>query len=207
MAWRMKGEYFKNCSCIASCTCDADGRPSPNAFCEGAFGMLITEGEYDGLSLNGLKWVGTVHFPGAMFEGNGTLEVYIDRKASEKQRAALLNILSGKHGGPLFDIVSKVAPDVRGPHFADIDWEFDYKARTARVAIDGQFETVTAPIAWPPDNVENRVIVQMPNGFEYKEMEVAHAKVLKSSGANAFSYENTHSSLALVDHTDKGLVA
>jgi hypothetical protein len=207
MAWRMKGEYLKNCSCTASCTCDADGRPAPNKFCEGAVGMNITEGNYGDVKLDGLKWLATVHFPGAMFEGNGVLEVYIDKKANEAQRSALLNILSGKEGGAFFGIIAAVAPHVHGPNFVDIDWEFDYAKRTARLAVPGQFETVSAPIAWPPDMVENRVIVRMPNGFEYKEMEVAHAKTLKSSGVNKFSWENTHSSLAMVDHTNEGLQA
>ncbi|HEX2713430.1 MAG TPA: DUF1326 domain-containing protein [Candidatus Acidoferrales bacterium] len=207
MAWRMKGEYIKNCSCMASCTCDADGRPSPNAFCEGAFGMLVTEGNYEGVKIDGTKWLATVHFPKAMFEGNGHIELYIDKGASEAQRTALLNILSGKNGGPIMEIIAAVAPNFHGPHFDDIDWEFDYKKRTAHVKVGNAFETRTAPIAWPPDNVENHVIVKMPNGFEYKECEVAHAKVLKSTGHNKFDWENTHASLALVDHTDKALVS
>jgi hypothetical protein len=208
MGWRLKGEYLKNCNCFASCTCDADGRPSPEKFCEGAIGMRVTEGNFDDVDLTGVKFLATVHFPGAMFEGNGILDVYIDRAASEAQREALLKILSGKSGGPLFEIVATVAPNIHGPSYVDIDFDFDLEKRTASVRIPDLFETESVPITWPPDNVENRVIVKMPNGFEYKEMEVAHAKVLKSSGVNKFEYrDNRHSSLALVEHTDKGLVA
>jgi hypothetical protein len=107
-----------------------------------------------------------------------------------------------------FEIVATVAPNIHGPSYVDIDFDFDLEKRTASVRIPDLFETESVPITWPPDNVENRVIVKMPNGFEYKEMEVAHAKMLKSSGVNKFEYrDNRHSSLALVEHTDKGLVA
>ncbi len=208
MAWRMKGEYLKNCSCYASCTCDADGRPSPQDFCEGVVGMRVTEGDFDGVDLAGTTWVVTVNWPAAMFMGNGTAEVYVDQSASEAQRNALLDILSGSHGGTFFEIVKAVCPTVVGPHFVDIEWKFDYAGRTARIAIGDHVETETVPIAWPPNNVENRVLVRMPNGFEYKEAEVAHATVLKSKGAIEYDYsDKRHSSLALVEHTDRGLVA
>jgi len=28
-AWRMKGEYVKNCNCLQSCPCDTTGNPAP----------------------------------------------------------------------------------------------------------------------------------------------------------------------------------
>jgi hypothetical protein len=46
----------------------------------------------------------------------------------------------------------------------------------------------------------------MPNGMEYKEMEVAATAVLKGTGAIKFDHKNTHSSLADVEHTHAGLV-
>jgi hypothetical protein len=44
MAWRMKGQYLKNCNCRAFCTCDADGDPSPNDFCEGVIAGMWRRG-------------------------------------------------------------------------------------------------------------------------------------------------------------------
>ena len=56
-------------------------------------------------------------------------------------------------------------------------------------------------------NEEQQVIVRMPGGMEYKEFQVAQSVVLKGMGAVRFDYKNTHSSLADVDHTHKGLQA
>jgi hypothetical protein len=50
------------------------------------------------------------------------------------------------------------------------------------------------------------VILRLPTGMEYKEMEVAQTGVLKAKGTIAFHHKNTHSSLAYVEHTDKGLL-
>ena len=41
MAWRMKGQYLKNCSCVPGCPCDTHGYPGPNEFCEGVVGMNV----------------------------------------------------------------------------------------------------------------------------------------------------------------------
>ena len=38
-------------------------------------------------------------------------------------------------------------------------------------------------------------------------MEVAQAAVLKGNGPIKFDWQNTHSSLAEVEHTDQGLIA
>ena len=46
-----------------------------------------------------------------------------------------------------------------------------------------------------------------PNGMEYKEFYVAQSTVLKGTGPVKFDYRDRHSSLADVDHTDKGLQA
>ena len=59
-------------------------------------------------SLDGLSFFLTVHFPGALHEGNGTNQPIIDERATQEQRDALVAIVSGKHSdeGTLFHILS-----------------------------------------------------------------------------------------------------
>ena len=206
-SWKMKGQYIKNCSCLASCPCDTIGVPAPNKFCEGVVGMNIREGNFDGVSLSGLKWAAVVHWPGALHEGNGTMEAFIDEGANEAQRNALVQILTGQAGGTLFEILSQIVTKIEGPHFAKIEFQFDKERRRARVSVPGFFETTSAPLTIPPTGEEQRVIVQVPGGFEYKEIEVAQTGTLKSTGAIKFDWQGTNSSLADVEHTEKGLVA
>ena len=207
MSWRMKGEYLKNCSCVAGCPCDTHGYPGPNEFCEGMIGMNIKEGDFEGTDLAGCKWVAVVHWPKALHDGNGTAEIFIDESANDSQREALGQILSGNAGGPIFEILASIVTTVHGPHFVPIQWEFDKAARKARVSVDGTVQTESAPLTIPATDDEQRVIVQLPNGFEYKESEVAQAKSLRSTGEIKFDWTATHSSLAEVEHTDEALVA
>jgi hypothetical protein len=207
MGWRMKGEYLKNCSCVAGCPCDTHGYPGPNEFCEGVIGMNITEGNFDGTQLTGCKWIAVVHWPKALHDGNGTAEIYIDEAANDSQREALGQILSGNAGGPIFEILASIVTTVHGPNFVPLEWEFDKAARTARVSVNGTVATESAPLVVPATDDEQRVIVQIPDGFEYKESEVAQAKSLKSTGEIKFDWTDTHSSLAEVEHTNEALVA
>jgi hypothetical protein len=207
MAWRMKGEYLKNCSCVPGCPCDTHGYPGPNEFCEGVVGMNVVEGDYEGTDLAGTKWAVLVHWPKALHDGNGTAEVLIDEDASEEQRKALGTILSGDAGGPLFEILASIVTTLHGPHFVPIEWEFDKEARTAKLTVDGYVETASAPLSIPATDELQRIRVQMPGGFEYKEAEVAGTTVLRATGEIKFDWTGTHSSLAEIEHTDEALVA
>jgi hypothetical protein len=207
MAWRMKGEYLKNCNCVPGCPCDTHGYPGPNDNCEGVIGMNITEGDFDGTDLSGCKFAVLVHWPKALHDGNGTGVVFVDEGASDEQREALGQILSGQAGGPLFEIFSQIVTTVHGPYFAPIEWEFDKEGRKARLAVDGHFETESGPLTVPATDDEQRISVKMPNGFEYKEAEVAVATLLSSKSDVKFDWKGTHSSLAEIEHTNEALVA
>lgn len=169
--------------------------------------MSIKEGHLDDVDLSGLKFVSVAHFPDAMHEGNGQMEVYVGELVSERQRAALFQILGGKAGGPIFEILAAVCPRLEGVHFVPIEWELDKEKRRARLTVPGFGEPKSEPLMVIPTGGEQRVIVKMPDGLEYKEMEVAQAAMLKSNGAIKFEWQKTHSSLAEVEQTDKGLVA
>ena len=206
-SWRMKGQYIKNCNCIATCPCDTIGVPYPNEGCEGMAAMHIAEGNFDGVTLDGLNWALTYTWPGALHEGNGTAQPFVDERASEEQRDALLTIMSGQGGNAWFEVLASVVSTLHEPQFVPIEFEFDKGKRRARVSIPGFAETTSEPLIVPPTGEEQRVVVCMPGGMEYKEMEVAQTGVLKGTGPIKFDHKGTHSSLADVEHTEKGLVA
>jgi len=207
IGWRMKGEYMKNCNCIATCPCDTVGLPFPESGCEGMAGMHIVEGHFGSIRLDGLNWAVVYSWPGALHEGNGTIEPIVDVRATEEQRNALLTILSGQAGNKWFEILASVVTTVHEPRFLPIRWEFNYQKRRARVSIPGVLETESVPLSIPADGSEQRVIMRMPEGMEYKEFEVAQTKILTGSGAIKLHYSGRHSGLAKVEHTHEGIVA
>ncbi len=207
VTWRMKGQYLKNCNCIATCPCDTTGFPYPGKGCDGMAGMHITEGHFGAVKLDGLHWAVVYSWPGALHEGNGTVQGFIDERASEEQRTALLTVLSGKAGNAWFEILASIITTFHDPQFVPIRWEFDKEKRRARVVIPGFLETESGPLKIPATGDEQQVIVRMPNGMEYKEFYVAESVVLKGTGSVKFDLRHTHSSLADIEHTNRGLQA
>lgn len=203
--WMMRGEYVKNCNCAPGCPCDFWAAPTHHQ-CTGMFAMRIRQGNFGPTKLDGVIWAGTYWWPGPLHEGGGTLQPYISDQSSEKQREALLTIMSGKAGNAWFEVVASVVAKVLDPKFVPIDFEFDLAKRHCRVAIPGEFETVSEPIANIATGDQHRILVEMPQGMEYFRPEIATTKVLKGTGAIKFDCPGAHSSLAIVEQRHTGLV-
>ena len=202
--WQMSGEYMKNCSCAPGCPCDFWAAPTHH-LCEGMCGMHIQQGHFGKTRLDGLTWACAYHWPGPLHEGNGTFQAYIDERASEEQRTAILTILSGKAGNAWFQVLASVVSTILKPKFVPIEWEFDLKSRRARCAVPGEMETVSEPIRDLVSGNDHHILVTMPNGMEYFEPEIATTKLLVSTGPIKFNRPGAHSSLAVVNHTQAGL--
>lgn len=205
--WRLEGEWLKNCTCAFGCPCDFNARPTKGD-CQGLLGMRITKGHFQDVKLDGLSFFVTVSFPGPLHEGNGQAQPIIDERASPAQREALFNIMSGKNSaeGTLFNIFTLIVSKMHDPVFSPIKYQFDKNARTARLSIPGVLETDVEPIKNPVTGAPHRIRVVMPEGFEHIEGEVASANI-RSSGAIKFETKGTHSTLAHVVQTPKGVAA
>ena len=205
--WSMKGQWLKNCNCAYGCPCDFNARPT-HGHCEGMVGMRIESGHFDNVDLSGLHWAAVYHWPGALHEGNGTMQPVIDERADEKQRAALLTILSGleQNDGTFLHIVSMIVTEVLEPQFVPMEFEFDLEKRTARFVAPGIFETVSEPIRNPVTGDDYRVQVSIPEPFEYGLAEIASATVNKGTGAIKYDWPDSHSSMTYIEHTPTGVV-
>jgi hypothetical protein len=53
-------------------------------------------GHFGDVPLDGLRAAGIWHWPGAVHEGNGSMQLIIDERADANQRDALVKILSGQ---------------------------------------------------------------------------------------------------------------
>jgi hypothetical protein len=204
--WMMKGEYVKNCSCAYGCPCDFWAPPTHH-YCQGMCAMRITKGHFGKTPLDGIIFACSYHWPGPLHEGKGTLQPYILDKATEEQRNALLTIMSGKAGNAWFEVLASVITTIHPPLFVPIEFEFNLAKRQARVNIAGELETVTEPIKNVATGGDVHVLLDMPEGIEYFHPEIASAKVLKGKGKIAYDCNSSHSSMAMVEHTQKGLVA
>ena len=205
--WRLEGEWVKNCNCAFGCPCDFNARPTQGE-CKGLLGMRITKGHFENTKLDGLSFFVTVHFPGALHEGNGQAQPIIDERATPAQREALFAIMSGQNSaeGTLFNIFSLIVSKMHDPIFGPVTFAFDKNARTARVNIPGVLETDVEPIKNPVTGAPHRIQVVMPQGFEHIEGEVASSNI-RSTGAIRFDTKGAHSTLAHVVQTPRGVEA
>lgn len=205
--WRLEGEWMKNCNCAFGCPCDFNAPPT-QGYCKGLVAMRIAKGHFEGTRLDGLCFAIMVDFPGALHEGNGTIQPIIDERATPEQRQALFEIFSGKHSaeGTLFQIVSLIVTKIHDPVFAPFEFSFDKNGRVAKLVARGVLETDVEPIKNPVTGTPHRIQVVMPEGFEHRAAEIASANI-RSTGAIPFETQGTHSSLATVVQTPDGVAA
>src|SRR5439155_26906310 len=97
-----EADYLQACNCDYGCPCEFEAPPT-QGFCQGIGAWRINRGTYGDVSLDGLGFAGALKTPAAMHLGNGTLQVFVDEKATPQQREAILMIGSGKAGGMPFE--------------------------------------------------------------------------------------------------------
>ena len=101
--WQISGEYMETCSCTLVCPCitsNLAARPTEGD-CKAAVTLRIERGAKDGVTLDGLSFILMLLAPGAMGEGNMTVGLVIDERASPEQAEAIQAIASGTAGGPM----------------------------------------------------------------------------------------------------------
>jgi hypothetical protein len=112
--WRIEGKYMETCNCAFVCPCitsNLTARPTEGD-CKFAVAMHIERGEKDGVPLDGLSFIVVARSPKAMVEGDLTVGLIVDERASEKQTEAISAIATGAAGGPmamLAPLVGRVA--------------------------------------------------------------------------------------------------
>ena len=118
--WHIDGEYMETCNCNFLCPCitsNLAARPTEGD-CKAAVAMCIDKGEKDGVTLDGISFIVLLHSPGAMGDGNMTVGLIVDDRASDQQAEAIGAIATGEAGGPmaaLAPLVGRVAGIERRP--------------------------------------------------------------------------------------------
>jgi hypothetical protein len=151
--------------------------PPTRTPCEGVMAMEITEGYFGDIRLDGLRLAGAYRWPGAVHEGNGTWWSIIDKSATEEQIDAIFKIMSGEEQEPTtsFAIYGSTITNEPEPIFAEIEFEWDLKARSGRFSVSGVLEADIEPIRNPVTGKPHFISIYLPNGFENRESEMASA--------------------------------
>jgi len=171
--WSFEADFLQACNCDYGCPCEFSAPPT-RGFCEGTGAWRIIKGSFGDLPLDGLAVAFAANWPKAIHEGNGTLVLFIDERATAQQREAILTICSGQAGGLPFEILATTFSKVLEPIFAPI--QFELNGRDSSVHIGDSFGVALEPIRNPVTKEPESVRVEHATGFIFKSAEAVSGR-------------------------------
>jgi len=206
--WRIKAVHLGNCNCAYGCPCKFTALPT-HGNCRSVVGYEIQEGYFGAILLDGLRAALITSWPGAIHEGNGTMQVIIDERADESQRDALLKILTGGETDDMATIwwvFSAMCPNKLEPLFLPIEVAIDVEARRGHIRVPGIIETIGEPIRNPVTGAEHRARIQMPEGVEFRFAEAGSGTTRTTGQIPLPDLQNTHAQFAHIHFSNTGVV-
>jgi len=146
--------------------------------CEAAVAFIIEKGHFGEVDLSGLKFAQVFKWPGAVHEGNGTMQTIVDEGTTPEQMAAIEKIATGEDTDEMATfwwVYSAMCPNKLQTLKKPVDIKMDFEARTGTANVADVFETEWTPLVNPVSGAEHRARINLPHGFEYRVAEVAKA--------------------------------
>lgn len=117
MAYELEGRLLEVCNCNVLCPCWI-GEDPDNGTCDAVVAYHVDTGTVDGVDVSGHTLATLAFLPGNILQGNWKVVVFVDEAATDEQQEALLNVFTGKLGGPLADfaqLIGEVVAVERAP--------------------------------------------------------------------------------------------
>lgn len=147
---------------------------------------------------------------GAIHEGNGQMQLVIDTAATEAQAAALERINTGQDTEEMktfWFVYAKMSPTKYPTLCKPIDLALDMDARTGRIRIDGVADIDVAPVPPIVTGQPHCAQIGMPNGFEFRQAEVASGRTTLKGGEVHFApLVDTHAHFARLHLSHAGVI-
>src|SRR3954447_24382622 len=184
MAWSLRGNYVETCSCELMCPCNLSmDHGATYDFCRVTLVFDIHEGEIEGTDIGGLKVAVVGDTPKVMTEGNWRLGVFVDAEASDEQAEKLVQVFSGRLGGPM-EALGPLVGEMLGVERAPFEVSHDGLKHSVRVgdAIEFEIEDIV------PFGVETGEPVRFSGMFHPVGSDLTMAEATRSR-INAFGIE------------------
>jgi hypothetical protein len=207
VTWEIHGREYANCNCSYGCPCQFSAPPT-HGFCCAVGGFQIEQGHFGAVKLDGLRGVGIYRWPGAVHQGNGVMQLVVDKRADEQQREALVKIMSGQETedvATMWWVYGAMSPTKFPPIFETIDFEVDVDARHARLVVAGIVESVGEPIRNLVTGAEHRARIDLPHGFEYRLAEIGSGRT-RTHGKVELDLTDTYGQFARIHLSNKGVI-
>ena len=149
MGYKLEGTILEVCDCNVLCPCWI-GEDPDNGTCDAVVAYHIDKGSVNGTDVSGRTLALLGHIPGNILKGNWKVAIYVDDKASDQQHQALVDVWTGKLGGPVGDLAQLVG-DVVAIERAPVTYEIQEGRGTLRIG--NAVEAVMEPYRGPTGQV------------------------------------------------------
>ena len=202
----IEGPEYANCNCAGGCPGQFSAVPTDGT-CRAVAGMRNGRRSVRARRLDGLAWVGTYGWPGPIHLGNGTQQFFIDERADEHQRKALVEILHGREtepGATIFQVFSTTMSKVLDPVFTKVEVEIDPDACRGRIRVPGVIDSTGTPMRSPFTGQDHRVRVSLRSGFEYLDAEYGSGTTTATGGVK-LDFKDSYGQFARIHLTQNGI--
>lgn len=205
--WEIRGRELVNCTCEYGCNCQFNALPD-KGHCHAVAGIQIDQGHYGDTRLDGLRIGAIFKWPGPIHEGDGEVIAFVDQRANDAQRDALLKIMTGQDTKPMatmFSVYASTVTNMHPPVFTDIELELDVDGRRGRIFVKDYIETNGEPIRNKATGAEARAQIVLPQGFEYAMAEIGSASS-RTQGPVIVQTKDTYGQFARLHLNNDGVV-
>ena len=108
MAYSLEGTLLEVCTCNILCPCWVGEDPDGDGTCDSVMAWHVDQGTVNGTGVSGRTVAVVTHIPGNVLKGNWKVALFVDDKASDQQHQALVDVWSGKLGGPVADLAGLI---------------------------------------------------------------------------------------------------
>lgn len=168
MGYAVEGALLEVCTCNILCPCWV-GEDPDNGTCDGVLSWHIDEGSSNGTDLSGRTITILTHIPGNILKGNWRVVVYIDDGATDEQQQALIDIWTGKLGGPIADLAQLVG-EVVAVERQPVLFQVEGKGVAGRLAIGSAVEAELEPFTGAtgePSALHDSIFTTIPGSPAY----------------------------------------
>jgi len=138
MAYHLEGRLLEVCNCRVLCPCWIGEDPDFGT-CDTIVAWHFDKGTIDGVDVAGNTIALLAHVPGNILQGNWRAAVYLSDTTSPAQEEAILNVYTGKRGGPVGELV-KLIGEVVSVERAAIKFDVSGGHGTLKVGTAGYAE-------------------------------------------------------------------
>jgi hypothetical protein len=107
VAYELEGSLLEVCTCNILCPCWVN-EPPDYGTCQGVLAWHVDKGSINGTDVSNRTFVLLIDVPGRILEGNWRVVAYVDDGGTDEQQQALLDVWTGKLGGPIADLAQLV---------------------------------------------------------------------------------------------------